>query len=170
MKPIEFKAPLERFESSLWFYHIKVDKGIGDRFIEGKNKRIICTINRTETFQAALMPDGDGNYFININKQLRQSLNLNEFDSIHITISKDTSEYGLPIAEAFEELLNQDETGNKLFQSLTPGKKRTLLHIISKPRSADLRIRNGMVILQHLKNNAGKIEYKQLAIDMKNSL
>jgi uncharacterized protein YdeI (YjbR/CyaY-like superfamily) len=87
-----------------------------------------------------------------------------------VELIPDTSKYGLPMPAEFEELLEQDIKGSDLFEALTDGKKRTLLFIIGKPKSPDLRIRNGIVILEHLKRNKGKIDYKQLNIDMKNAV
>lgn len=39
--------------------------------------------------------------------------------------------------EELEELLHQDEEGNRLFHALTPGKQRTLLYYIGAPKTAD---------------------------------
>ena len=164
-----FKAFLSRFECNLWQFHVVVPQKMANPFVTGNNRRIICTINKTEIFQTALMPLGDNNYFININKKLRDKLKLNEYEEIEVHLQKDESEYGLPIPEEFKELLFQDEVGSNLFHQLTAGKQRTLLYIIGKPKSTDLRIRNSIVILAHLKNNKGSIDYKQLNFDMKNS-
>lgn len=115
------------------------------------------------------MPLGDGNFFINVNKQLRNKLKVNDGDEICVSLVKDESEYGLPLPDEFKELLEQDSLGNTIFHALTAGKQRTLLYIIGKPKSADLRIRNGIAILEHLKRTNGKINYKQLNLDIKNT-
>lgn len=166
MKP--FQTKLERFNSNLWHYHIVIPKKIATPFIDGVNKRIICHINQTITFQAALMPSGKGDFFININAEIRKRGKLKELDVLTVIIEKDTSEFGLPICEEFTELLEQDLEGSDYFNALTMGKKRTLIYIIGKPKSAELRIRNGIAILNHLKNLKGKINYKQLQLDIKN--
>jgi hypothetical protein len=131
---------------------------------------VVCTLQQMASFQGALMPYGDGHFFINVNNQLRKKLKLNEFDEVLVSLVPDTSKYGLPMPPEFEELLHQDIAGSDLFEALTDGKKRTLLFIIGKPKSPDLRIRNGIVILEHLKRKEGKIDYKQLNIDMRNAV
>ncbi len=166
---VSFKSILGRFDSNLWHFHVPVLLKHAKQFIDGKDKRIICTLQKAETFQAALMPMGNGDYFINIDKKLRDILRLNEGDEVFVSLQKDTSEYGLPVPAEFAELLKQDIEGNDVFHKLTAGKQRTLLYIIGKPKAADLRIRNGIVILEHLKRNKGVIHYKQLNIEMKNS-
>lgn len=162
-----FTATLSRFDSNLWHFHVVVPQTKATPFINGNNKRVICTLNKTVTFQAALMPLGNGHFFINVNQATRKKLKLNEFDEVLVTLEKDESEYGLPMPEEFKELLSQDLTGNEVFHQLTLGKQRTLLYIIGKPKSADLRIRNGIAVLEHLKKNKGVIAYKLLNEEIK---
>jgi hypothetical protein len=169
-KDVSFTGELNRFDSNLWHFHIKVDKKIADKVTSKESRRVVCTLQQTTSFQGALMPDGKGHFFINVNNQLRKKLKLNEYDSVHVSFVPDTSKYGLPLPVEFEELLKQDLAGSDLFEALTDGKKRTLLFIIGKPKSPDLRIRNGIVILEHLKKTNGKIDYKQLRTDMQNAI
>jgi hypothetical protein len=169
-KEVSFTGELNRFDSNLWHFHIKVDKKIATKVTTKESRRVVCTLQQTMSFQGALMPDGNGHFFINVNNELRKKLKLNEFDNVHVSFVPDTSKYGLPLPVEFEELLKQDLAGSDVFESLTDGKKRTLLFIIAKPKSPDLRIRNGIAVLEHLKRNKGKIDYKQLREDMKSSI
>jgi hypothetical protein len=159
MKPkpqaVDFIGTLNRFDSNLWHFHIKIEKELAEGVISKEGRRVVCTLQQVESFQGALMPYGNGQFFININNQLRKKLRLNEFDEVLVSLVPDTSKYGLPMPLEFQELLRQDVAGNDFFEALTGGKKRTLLFIIAKPKSPDLRIRNGMVILEHLKRNRG---------------
>jgi hypothetical protein len=164
-----FIALLDKFDSNLWHFHVPVPKKTADKFIDGNDRRIVCTLNKTETFQAALMPDGKGDFFILVNKKLRDKLKVQDMDEILVELEKDTSEFGLPMPEEFAELLEQDDQGKDHFMALTDGKKRTLLYIIGKPKGADLRIRNGIAVLTHLKRNEGKINFKQLNLDIKST-
>lgn len=166
---VSFKTTLGRFDSNLWHFHVVAPLKKVSSLIEKGDKRVICTLNKTISFHAALMPLGDGNFFINVNQEIRKKLKLGDGDEVHVSLEKDNSEYGMPLPEEFRELLNQDCEGNKVFHSLTPGKQRTLLYMIGKPKSADLRIRNGIAILEHLKRNKGQIFSKQLREDMKNT-
>lgn len=164
-----FTSVLDRFEGNLWHFHVLVPAKIAKPFISGTNRRVECILNHTVSFHAALMPTGDGTFFINVNKEIRTKLKLKEGDEVWVEVAKDESEYGLPLPAEFAELLKQDIEGNERFHALTPGKQRTLLYIIAKPKSTDLRIRNGIVILQHLKRTGGIIIYKELALEMKQS-
>lgn len=51
-------------------------------------------------------------------------------DEIRVTLTPDESKYGIPVPEVFAELLNQDSDFDKAFQSLTKGKRDSLLYLI----------------------------------------
>jgi hypothetical protein len=164
---ISFTAVLEKSDTGMRYFFITVPSHTAALFIEGTRRRVICTLNATETFQAGLMPLKKGDCFITVNKTLRDSLKLKIGQQVDVMLEKDTSEFGLPVPEEFTELMAQDEEGSVLFMKLTDGKKRTLLYLIGKPKGIDARIRIGMIVLEHLKRNKGKINYKQLYAEMK---
>ena len=161
-----FKTKLALFKTHLWDFHFLVPPEIASALSQ-KNKRVVCTVNGSYTFQCALMPVGDGNYFINANKVLRKKLNLLEGDLVEIQLVKDESKYGLPMPAVFEELLLQDVEGEVLFHALTPGKQRDLLYIIGKPKNDDLKAHKGVVILNYLKLVNGKLDFKELIMALK---
>jgi len=164
---MQFTTTLQKFDSPLWGFHISVPDAISKEFLEAGSKRVVCVLNGTEEFQCALMPKGDGSYFININKRLRDKLKLSPGSEVRAALRKDDSEYGLPMPEELAELLALDEEGDRLFHALTPGKQRTLLFIAGSPKTADTRIKKAVVVIEHLKANGGKINFKQLNEDMK---
>ena len=169
-----FTATLAQFDSDLWGFHITVPSEIAEQFIEGKNRRVICTLNDTLEFQCALMHHGDdlkaqtyGKYFININKENRKKLGLKIGSEVQVSLQKDESKYGMPMPEEMQELLYQDPEGDKLFHALTPGKQRSLLYIVGKPKRSETRLTKAIVVVEHLKSQGGKIDYKQLNQDFK---
>jgi bifunctional DNA-binding transcriptional regulator/antitoxin component of YhaV-PrlF toxin-antitoxin module len=166
---ITFTAQLDRFNSNLWHFHFIVPVKIAKKFIEGNDRRVVCTINETITFQAALMHLGEGEFFINVNQKIRSKLKLNDGDEIKISLEKDESEYGLPMPEELAELMKLDDEGREVFHSLTAGKQRTMLHFIGLPKNMDIRIRRAICVLEHLKQNNGKIIYRELMDAVKNS-
>ena len=159
---MEFTAKLENFNTRLWSYHIKVPPGIAKQFLEEGVKRVVCTLNGDLAIQCAIMPAGDGVYFINLNKQVRDAIQLKEGQKVRVHLTKDDSEFGMPFPEELEEVMAQDPGGKALFYKLTPGKQRNLIHIVNSVKSADLRIERSLVVIDHLKRNEGKIEFRQL--------
>ncbi len=162
-----FTTPLENFNTALWTFHIVVLEQYAKPFLDGNDRRVVCTLNGSLEFQCALMPKGDGHFFININKKIRDKLKLQLGSMVEVSLRKDESEYGLPMPEEFGETLAQDEEGNRYFQALTPGKQRNLLYIAGQPKTSDTRLKRAIVLVEHLKANKGKIDFKQLNLDMK---
>lgn len=162
MKKVELKSKVYKLQSSLmWDYRLSIDKVDVEDFIP-KDRRVLCTLNNTLEFNCALLPDGKGNLFINLNKEIREKLSLNIDDEVLVSLVKDESKYGMPLPEVFEELLYQDPEGEKLFNALTPGKIRSLLYVIDKPKSEGLKLEKGLVILDYLKESDGKLDFKEL--------
>jgi len=165
----KFSVRLDKINSSLgWNYHFVVPLEIS-KIILKENRRVVCTINNNLSFQCGLFPKGKGIYFINLNKENRTKLNINAGDELTIELTGDTSKYGIPIPSVFEELLAQDPEGEKHFHALTPGKQRSLLYIIAKPKSEGLQLEKGLVVLDFLKSFDGKVDFKGLNNAFKNN-
>ncbi|MEZ4932503.1 MAG: YdeI/OmpD-associated family protein [Saprospiraceae bacterium] len=164
---MEFTAVLSKFDSPLWGFHIKVPDAVTQYFLSSGNKRVLCSLNGEIPFPCALMPNGNGYHFININKEMRDKLKLKIGSEVTTVLQKDESKYGMPMPEEMDELLHQYPEGNHWFQSLTPVKQRSMLYIIGKPKGAETRLKKALVIIEHLKANQGKIDFRRLQEDMK---
>ncbi len=156
-----FTTTLEKFDSNLWGYHFPVPAAVAEKYIEGTNRRVLCTINNHLTIQSALMPSGDG-WFILVNERVRKKLGLQAGNRVEISISKDHSDYGMEMPESFHVLMDQDPEGKAYFDQLTPGKKRNLIYIVGKVKNVDSQLRKGMAILDHLKEAEGTLDFKVL--------
>lgn len=164
---LQFTSVLEISTNKLWGAHLPVPDAIARVFVAQDAKRVVCTLNEKVEFQCALVPKGEGIYCVVVNKKTRDQLGLKEGSSVKVHIRKDESEYGLPMPEEMAEVLAQDEEGNRLFHALTPGKLRTLLYIVGNVKNSDARITKSLVIVEHLKANGGKINYRQLHEELK---
>lgn len=136
------------------------------QIMQDKQRRVLCTINHQHTMHSALMPSPEG-YFIMMSKEVRLKLSLNLFDQFQVTLAKDESEYGMPMPEEFEEVMQQDEQGKQLFLQLTAGKKRSLLYMIGKVKNVQSRINKSLAVMEHLKECNGKLDYKLLNAKIK---
>ena len=157
-----FKAIISRFDDSIWAFHVKVPDEIYQSFAAEKIKRVLMSINGSESVHAGLMPAGKGTYFLMLSKDLMKKLQLAGDQEVEVKIEKDTSKYGMPISEEMKELLELDPDGEVLFHRLTPGKIRSLLHFVNKYKSSDKRIEKAVIILEHLKANNGILDWKML--------
>ena len=88
-------------------------------------------------------------------------------DKVTVELRRDNTKYGLPMPEELQEVLNQDDEGNRLFEALTNGRQRTILYYVAKAKDVDRRIHAALVIVEHLKNNEGKIDYHKLYEELK---
>ncbi|MFZ1700140.1 MAG: YdeI/OmpD-associated family protein [Pyrinomonadaceae bacterium] len=166
-KRVKLKAELAVSSTGSGMHYLLVEKEIVDKFrFEGKSKRVVCSIKGGEEFQCALMPWGDTFYII-VNKKKRDDAGIVAGDLVDVVLVKDESKYGLPMPEEFAEVLRQDPDGDKMFHALTAGKQRSILYALSKPKDIDVRIHQALLIIEHLKDNDGKIIDKLLYEELK---
>lgn len=156
-----FKAKLGKFESNLWQFHFEVPEEIALKLIEKENKRVICTLNNTLKWPAALMKSKTC-YFVLVNNENRKLLELNEGDEFLVSLEKDFSDYGFEFPEEMEVLFEQDEEANQYFMSLTMGKRRSLIYLVQKVKNSDSRLRKALAIAHHLKDVKGELDFKLL--------
>ncbi len=166
---MEFSTTLNTFAFNDLGYglHIKIPNEVFSQIIKiAPNKRVICTFNSTLIHHCALMPK-DNFHFILLNKEICKKLNCKIGDSLSIELKKENAKYGLPISEEMEEVLYSDPEGTFLFNKLTPGKQRTLIHIVNKIKSINLKIERSFIIIEHLKKLNGELDYELLQQDFK---
>ncbi len=164
MKP--FKSTILKFESDLWSYYVAIPKSIGDQFVEGEDRRVVCRINEANPIHSALMPKGEV-YSIYVKKDFLKKNGLAEGDEVLVNLEKDRSEYGMPVPESFRELLEQDIEGSNYFHQLTKGKQRTLIHLVGKVKNIDSQLAKGLAIMHHLKEANGVLDFKRLNVLIK---
>ena len=166
VKSLRLKTELVKADDSGWHFLV-VDKKTVDKFgFEGKYKRVVCTINNGKPFQCALMPTR-GQFYIIVNKKKRDEAGIEFGDMVNVLLEKDESRYGLPMPEVLREILDQDPEGDEIFHSLSAGKQRSILYAIGKVKDIDRRIHTGLIYLEHLKENKGKIVYEILKEELK---
>lgn len=164
---LRFTSILERSNNRLWGCHFDVPRRIAKQLIDGGSRRVFCRLNDSVEYQCALLPHGDGSFVIIVNKNLRVTLGLSFGMEVRVSLRKDRSEYGLPMPEELKELLRQDRKGNTLFHALTRGKQRTLLYIVGTVKNQEKRLTRAITVVDHLKANRGKINYKRLSASLK---
>lgn len=163
---MKLKATILKFEYDLWSYYVAIPKEIGNRFVDGDDRRVICTIASGSPIHSALMPKGDV-YSIYVKKSFMKKHGLSEGDEVEITLEKDVSEYGIPMPESLRELLDQDAEGSMYFHQLTKGKQRSLIHLVGKVKNVDSQLAKGLAIMHHLKEATGELDFKRLNVLIK---
>ena len=167
---MEFTAILEKFDSRLWTYHIKVPYEVATHFLNADNKRVLASFNGNPPVHCAIMAAGNDVYFLNMNAETRKKYHLQIGSSIRVSLSKDTSKYGMPMPEELNAVLAEDGLFRELFEALTSGKQRNLIYIVNKVKDSDKRIEKSLIISEHLKFNRGKIDFKILNASLKGKI
>ena len=157
---MKFTANISRFEDSEthWTSIIKIPDNIFIEMIKiAPNKRIVCTLNNELTFHCGMLPKKDYHYIM-LSKERIKTLNLDINNEFLVEIVADKSEFGANLSEEFQEVLELDPAAKILFNRLTSGKQRSIIYLISKTKSSQLRIEKSFVLLEHLKRNKGKFD------------
>jgi len=166
---MQFLAKINGQSLPMWTTYVMVPEEISEHFIKTLQTRRVKMILENTIYQVALHPDGNGCFALQLSKGTMKKHQLEIGSSVSITLEEDHSKYGIYCCEEFEELLKIDFEGSEYFHQLTPGKQRSLIHIISKLKSEQKRIEKGLVVLDHLKNQNGKLDYEILREDFKNA-
>jgi len=161
-KPLRFTAILEKSTNKLWGSHLRVPQPIAKKLTSGGSRRVLRTLNGSKAHQCALLPFGKDSFVLSVNKGLCKTLHIDIGSSVTVTLQKDETKYGLPLPAELSELFRQDADGSRLFHSLTPGRQRTLLYIIGSGKDSEARAWRSSIIIRHLRDNAGKIDYRLL--------
>lgn len=165
---MKFKSRLDREDDSdIYHWFFAVEKDIAEQFIDGKDRRIVCTVNGEVKYHCAIHSFGVNGYRIMLNQQRCKKLGLVRGEEISVEIEKDTSEYGVPIGEELREVLDQNPDADRIFHSFTKGMQRTLIYWVNNVKSSDIKIRRALVMTDHIVNQGGKPDYKLLNEEMK---
>lgn len=112
--------------------------------------RVICKADGHLEFSAAVMALGEGKGYLMLNGKRLKALKKGEGDSVALELMADDSEYGMPMPEELQEILDQDEEIRTRFEGLTPGKKRTILHYIGMVKNPELRLEKAIKYMNNL--------------------
>lgn len=124
--------------------------------------RVIVDVDGKGTIASGLMPDGKGDFFITISKEVRKRFGLELDDEVTLTVTPDDSEYGMPLPQELAELWTLDPEAHRVFHLLTPGKQRGLIYQVAKPKGPATRVKKAVQISEYLKSVNGKLDYKEL--------
>lgn len=164
---MQFKGLVSKFPKGLWSYNIIVTDEVRGAFKKQNIKRFICTIDNHPPFHAAFMAQNKGEFFIKLNEEKMKKFGLQLGQEVYVKLVEDNSKYGMELPIEFEEVLLSDVEGAQFFEKLTPGKQRSLIYMVAKVKSSDIKITKALTILDHLKANNGVLDFKLLNEAMK---
>ncbi len=117
----------------------------------GKMTRVICEVHGI-SFSCALRPLGkEGDFFIGLSKEKSKKARITEGMEVTVFLVKDESEFGFPMPEELNEVLEQDEEAKAIFSKIKPGKRRGWMHYVSSAKGIDTRIKRAFQIVEKMK-------------------
>lgn len=157
----EFQSTIEVFQNDVYGYHVPVPEHIIEQFSKYDDQRVLYVLNKEIKRPGGFMKCAQYHYLL-LNKVTVKKLRLHPGSNVHVSVEKDTSEYGMPMPEEMQVVMDQDDTARGFFDQLTPGKQRNLIYVVSKIKNPDKRINKALAIMEHLNEVEGKLDFKML--------
>ena len=136
-------------------FHIYIPNQIFKPFADKKLNRVQVKIsinNNKIDFYAAIKRDkSSGDFKMMFSKQKQKELSLSIGDEFTIQLFEDTSKYGVEMPEELDAVLLSDYEAYEIFESLTAGKKRSIIYGLIRFKSSQQKIDKALIMCENLK-------------------
>ena len=146
-------AALELHTKLHWTSHtylLVVAVDIARPFVERHGRRVIVEING-HYWHAALSAHRDYGYYVMVSKANLKAADIDPEAEIEVSVWPDESKYGVDVPEEFLAVLETDPEGEAIFERMTDGGKRSVIHIVKRIKTSDNRIEKSLELLEKLK-------------------
>ncbi|MFY7653295.1 MAG: YdeI/OmpD-associated family protein [Chitinophagaceae bacterium] len=131
--------------------------------------RVLCTLNDKVTFHAAINRLKDA-YYIYVNRTLAKELSINIGSTIQVSLEPDETIWQFSMPEVLEEALNLDTAAKNIFDKLTPGNKRSIMHWVSQPKTIQNQVNRAVFVTNCISQNQTNIKTIVQLFSKQNSL
>ncbi|MEM9679275.1 MAG: YdeI/OmpD-associated family protein [Bacteroidota bacterium] len=135
-------------------YTVELPYTIVKPFVEQKLNRIKVKAtfeDRATEFHAALIKEKSGTYRMYFSNAKQKELGVFMNDHFNLQLFEDISKYGVDLSEELEAVLLSDYEGYTIFESLTPGKQRSMIYAIQRYKSSQTRVDKALLLMENLK-------------------
>jgi hypothetical protein len=141
MKRLKFRQKIQQLEKRKGgYYFLKIESTTVDKFEKRRATRLRCNVNEKLEFSCGLNHLGDGNFYIILATRYLKSLDKKLGDLVSFKIYEDPNPLGVEIPEVVTAIINQDSQLKEIYDSLSDGKKRSLVFTIDKIKDIDKQI------------------------------
>lgn len=159
----EFRSFIHELTYLLNATYVEVPASIVQAMGGTLSRRVVCTINGKVTFQIGFMALREGAAYITVNAQRLKKLGVKPGDEVHVSLVNDESEYGVPMPDELEALLQQDDEGARRFSLLSKGMQRYILNYVSSVKNPQKRIDRALLLVGNLKQlKEGKETFREM--------
>ena len=146
-----FDAELRRISTKGSSHLVVVPRDIADDIRGGERRgRAVATLDGI-SWHCGLNPYGGGHFYVQVGRNYFEPLGYALGDTLSLTLTRDTSDFGMRPCEEFMAVAESDPEGLRRFrENLTGGTQRTLLHRIGNATTSDGRIERALKIFDLL--------------------
>ncbi|GAB5527336.1 MAG: hypothetical protein Roseis2KO_52080 [Roseivirga sp.] len=149
MPHFQFEQPVHQLEKRKGgYYYLKIDASTVNQYEKKRATRLICTIDDKVSYSCGLNHYGDGNYFIILSTKNFKKLGKQLGDMVSFEIYEDPNPLGVEVPEVLQVLLDQDPEAKTTFESMTDGRKRSLIYTIKPVKDIDKQVQKILTFLE----------------------
>lgn len=130
------------------YFYLTIASDIVNQYNNKRHTRFLCTLENSLTFQCGLNHLGDGNFFIIVSSSNLNIVQKKLGDKIHFELNEDPNPLGVDMPEILDVLIEQDKELKAIFDNLTLGKKRNIIHQIIKIKDIDKQIQKSIKLIK----------------------
>ena len=129
-----------------------------------RTRRVNVHVEGLPVYQAKVAGDGRGGYFVPVNKPRRRHLDelYGAEAEIPVTLTPDTSTYGLPVPDELAALFDTDALAVAYFDALPGGLQRRILFGVGAPVREATRLHRAVATVEYLHEVRGVVALKEL--------
>ena len=133
---------------------IILPKSIAELFLKVNQKRVKVEASfkgKTISFHGALISKKNGLVVMYFSNEKQKSLGVFMNDYFEMQLFEDGSKYGVDMPEELDAVLMSDYEAYSIFESLTPGRQRSIIYTIKRYKSTQTRVDKALILTENLK-------------------
>ena len=133
---------------------IVLPETVAELFQKAHQKRVNVTASfkgKSIKYHGALIPKKNGLVSMYFSKEKQQMLGVFINDYFEMQLLEDQSKYGVEMPEELDAVLMSDSEAYLIFESLTPGRQRSIIYTIKRYKSTQTRVDKSLILTNNLK-------------------
>lgn len=141
MKEFSLSQNIQKIDTKMGTYHtLIIPKRVVNTFSKKHKSRVRIVLPNSSVISCALKPMNIGDYYVYFSKREMQKLKCKEGDEITFSVMEHPNALGVDIPEVLDVFLEQDMEAKAIYDTLTDGRKRTLVFSILRIKDIDKQI------------------------------
>ncbi|MDX2001034.1 MAG: YdeI/OmpD-associated family protein [Chitinophagales bacterium] len=115
------------------------------------NLRLIGSLNGAP-FRLAALSNGAGQFYLSVSRDLKKAAGAQMGSLVKVDLAIDPNPDALDMPEEWLEVIAQEPEVGKIFNELTVGYRRSILHYLNGAKRSDTRIKRSLELAEKLRN------------------